>query len=439
MRRDSANGQRGVGPNPIRVMEIELAKRLPAIDPVSRTGRAYARTSILARLHGRPLGVVATEIGRNGLTPTEVAGCIWRELAPRINEHLRADGLDQVELLPLNGLLDVPDPQCTAARQKCRLEAPTASIIVATHERPTGLARTLHSLAELDYPSFEIIVVDNAPETSDTFDMLQRDFTHMSRLRYVKEPRRGLTPARVRGLELATGTIVAFTDDDVVVDRQWLAELATGFELGDEIACVTGLTFPLELDTPAQIWFEEYGGFGKGFDQRSFNLGRNRPSDRLFPYAVARVGSGNNMAWRADLLRNIGGFDLALTRTGAEDISAFFDAITNGYTIVYEPGALIFHEHRRDYLDLKRQMYWYGIGLGAYLTRCLMADWKSAVDFAGRAPSGLIYMLNPASGKNKRKSRAYPNELTRLERQGALRGPFTYLRGRREAARTRAG
>ena len=145
------------------------------------------------------------------------------------------------------------------------------------------------------------------------------------------------------------------------------------------------------------------------------------------------------MAWRADLLRNIGGFDLALTRTGAEDISAFFDAITNGYTIVYEPGALIFHEHRRDYLDLKRQMYWYGIGLGAYLTRCLMADWKSAVDFAGRAPSGLIYMLNPASGKNKRKSRAYPNELTRLERQGALRGPFTYLRGRREAARTRAG
>jgi hypothetical protein len=176
----------------------------------------------------------------------------------------------------------------------------------------------------------------------------------------------------------------------------------------------------------------------KGFERRIFNLHSHRPPDPLFPYSAGSLGTGANMAWDTGILRQLGGFDPALTNTGAEDISAFYDAITKGFTIVYEPAAIVYHEHRRDYSDLKKQMYWYGIGLGAYLTRCVMTDPKHILRFAAKAPAGAKHLLSGASRKNRRKSALYPKELTRLERRGALRGPLAYLRGRRDVARAQA-
>jgi len=71
------------------------------------------------------------------------------------------------------------------------------------------------------------------------------------------------------GAKAAKGKILAFTDDDAVVDDRWLAEAVAEIEAGGA-DCVTGLVLPMSLDTNAQQWFEAFGGFGKGWRRRRF-------------------------------------------------------------------------------------------------------------------------------------------------------------------------
>jgi GT2 family glycosyltransferase len=411
---------------PTCMLEVELGEPVVSVtSPDERDTRRYRQASVLVRLHGKPLGLLVMDVVEGAIDLEELWRRTQHELAGPLAEHLHADGFAGVASA---ARLHVPDPPCAAARERARSDGPYVSVIIATHQRTTGLRRTLSSVLALDYSDYEVVVVDNAPSTEDTRELLMSEFGAVDKLRYVAQEIPGLTPARIRGVEAAAGEIVAFTDDDVVVDTRWLAELVSGFDEAGAVACVTGLTLPLELDTPAQILFEQYGGFGKGFEPRLFDLAEHRPGDRLFPYAIGRIGSGNNMAWRKDLLARIGGFDLALTKTGAEDISAFFDAITEGYRIAYEPGAIVFHEHRRDYSDLQRQVYWYGIGLGAYLARCLTKDPRHVLRFVGKAPLGLAYLLSPRSPKNIKKTKAFPPALTRTELRGMWRGASAYLR-----------
>jgi GT2 family glycosyltransferase len=228
--------------------------------------------------------------------------------------------------------------------------------------------------------------------------------------------------------------LVAVTDDDVVVDRHWLAELVTGFSVAENVACVTGMIFPTELETPAQVWIEQYGGFSKGFTRRVFDLAKHRPQSPLFPYAAGAFGSGANMAFRTSVLRALGGFDPVLgagnVARGGDDLAAFFQVITAGYTLVYEPAAIVHHRHHRAYDDLRQQMYGYGVGLTAYLTKALVDKPGLLLDVAVRIPHGLVYALSSRSPKNMRKLVDYPRELTTIERKGMLYGPCAYLRGR---------
>src|SRR5438270_12782283 len=106
----------------------------------------------------------------------------------------------------------------------------------------------------------------------------------------------------------ARGEIVAFTDDDVVVDRYWLAELVRGFSMAADVVCVTGLVMPLELETQAQLWFEEFGDSTQRFTLRIFDLQEHHPNTPLYPYAGS-FGSAANMAFRTAFLRSVGGFD----------------------------------------------------------------------------------------------------------------------------------
>ena len=84
------------------------------------------------------------------------------------------------------------------------------------------------------------------------------------------------------------------------------------------------------------------------------------------------------MAFRTDYLRRRRGFDAALgtgtVAMGGDDLAAFYDVVSAGHRLVYEPGAIVLHQHYRDYAALRRQTYGYGAGLGAHLTRCLIDD-----------------------------------------------------------------
>lgn len=416
---------------PVRIVEIEVGQPLQDVSAFDeKTGQHYQRALCLVRLHTQPLGMVELQLDEHGMGAAECASHIWHTLSEEINEHLRRDSLTTVSGLDAVGLVSSATPACLEEREQFLVHAPFVSVIVPTRNRPEQIRHCLQSLMTLHYPHYEIIVVDNAPSTSATADFIRQTYSDTSQVRYIQEVHPGSSWARNCGIMAAQGEILAFVDDDVAIDRYWLVELVRGFSRADDVACVTGLVLPLELETEAQFWFEEYGGFSKGFTWRAFDMRENHPKTPLYPYTAGRFGTGASMAFKASFLRSAGGFDIALgagsLARGAEELAAFFQVVISGYKLVYEPAALIYHPNRRDYTALRKYMYGYGVGLTAYLTKILLDNPRLLFDLIPKLPSGLFFTLSPRSPKNRRKSRQYPKELTTLELKGMLFGPFAY-------------
>ena len=338
---------------PIQVHEVELAGAIPPVSGVNpQTGARYQRALSLVRLHSRPLGTVEIALGDDGLAADALAAHIWG--ARVINDHLRRDGLPEITALTADGLPPTGTPTCLELRAALQAGAPRVSVVVATHNRTESLVTTLNSLLDQDYPNFEIIVVDNAPSSDATADTVRQIASQHPHVRYAREDRPGLAVAHNRGLQDVTGEFVAFTDDDVIADRHWLAEIVRGFHVTDNVACVTGLIFPGELETPAQLLSEQYGGFAKGFAIRIFDRDEHRLDNPLYPYAVGPVGSGANMAFRTSALLDMNGFDPSLGAgslgVGGDDLAAFHQVITRGYRLVFQPAAIVRHWDRENTL-----------------------------------------------------------------------------------------
>jgi GT2 family glycosyltransferase len=140
------------------------------------------------------------------------------------------------------------------------------------------------------------------------------------------------------------------------------------------------------------------------------------------------------MAIKADVLRRLGGFDPALgpgsLARAAEDLDFFFQMIVSGYKLVYEPSAVVHHFHRREFDSLRRQIYNYGVGLSAFLTKCILERPLRALELLLKAPYGLFFLLSTRSPKNRKKQANYPPELSQLELRGMLHGPLAFLRSR---------
>ena len=296
----------------------------------------------------------------------------------------------------------------------------------------------LDSLLAQDYPgTYDVVVVDSAPSSDTTRQYLRQRFAGDQRLHYVRADLPGLAVAHNHGLREVTGEITAITDDDVVVDTQWLSAIVEAFRATTGTACVTGLILPVELETRAQALLEQYGGFARGFRRRAYALDAGPSDDPLFPYTAGRLGSGANMAFDTRLLRALGGFDPALgagtPARGGDDLAAFVQVLLAGYQLVYEPAAIVRHRHRRDYAGLRAMAQGYGVGLGAYLSSIVASRPALLLDMMRRGPRALSYVLRADSVKNRNKGATYPRALTRTERIGMVRGPVAYVASRRRS------
>jgi GT2 family glycosyltransferase len=398
-------------PGPLRVAVVDVAQPIHDLDCTRATAPPYVGAWILACRSGRPLGSI--ELSLQG--PRISAADLERELRSQLGP---AWFLEPGAVAPTLG---------------------RASVVVPTAvSRPDQLRRCVQRLTELDHPDFEVIVVDNRPAGAQTLEL--------AGVQVVREPRPGISAARNRGLAVAGGKIVAFTDDDVEVDPRWLRALGERFARDPSLAAVTGLVVPAELETSAQIWFEQSGsGLDRGFSALTFErAGRFRIRRRALDdgselvqslYATGELGLGSNMAFRTSSLRAAGGFDEALgtgTAThGGEDLAALVELLSAGQRLGYEPSAIVYHTHRATLPELARQIHGYGVGFTAMLTAVALRNPRHLAGLVAVVPAWLRSLRNPASPKRVHREGDYPRGLAALELHGMLEGPFAYLRARR--------
>jgi GT2 family glycosyltransferase len=424
--------------DPVLVGQVELSKGVGDIAAPARPGPPYAAVRLLVRLHGQPLGFVTLPLVDGRLAASAIAEQVSGQLRSPVNAHLVEDGLEPVASIMAAGVGAVRDPRCRRRPAGGR-GGPLVTVVVATRDRPQSLARCLRALAALTYAPFEVVVVDNAPSTRETLAVVQQRSGQDARVRYVRELRPGVSCARNRGLGEARGELVAFTDDDVVVDPGWLDGAVRGFDRSPSVACVTGLVPSARLDTAEQRYFDRRVSWALGCAPRRYDRHGDLEASPLYPYTAGQFGTGANFAFRTAVLRNLGGFDEALgpgtPAAAGEDLDLFVRTILAGHAIAYEPAAVVWHHHRDELGQLRRQLFNYGVGLAAFATKYL-SDRRTVHDVLVRLPGGLRHLRGIANRVER------PAELSRTvlpaELLGLAWGPIAYGLGRRRHRRRHA-
>jgi len=230
------------------------------------------------------------------------------------------------------------------------------SVIVCTRNRPLILKRCLESLMAADDGDIEIIVVDNAPDDQST-----REVTgSFQKVKYILEERKGLDIARNTGARHASNEIIAYIDDDVIISSNWIDTLSSCFNNPLTMA-VTGMVFPVELQTEAQVIFEREWGFNKGYIPHEFD-------HRYFLERIDtgvptwNIGAGANMAFRKEAFLLAGGFDERLD-AGASgcsgDSEMWYRILAECWNCHYIPSLYVYHQHRSSQQELKQQLFSY--------------------------------------------------------------------------------
>ncbi|MEO6057324.1 MAG: glycosyltransferase [Gemmatimonadales bacterium] len=263
------------------------------------------------------------------------------------------------------------------------------SVAVCTHARTATLTRALDTLMAQRPAVAEILVVDNAPPDDATHDLVAR----YPSVRYVREPIQGLDFARNRALASASGEVVAFLDDDAVAEPGWAEALGAVFAADPTVAVCTGRVEALGEGTEGERVFEANGGFSRGTGRIRLPADAGAPlhgrSAPLIAWAVS-VGSGCSYAVRRETALALGGFDEALdlgaALPGGGDHDLLWRALQAGHSVVYEPAALAWHEHRPEAAGAHAQIVGHQRALLAFLS-------KHLVGASGRARGPLAAYL----------------------------------------------
>ena len=431
---------------PVKVCEVELSEPVSAI-----TAPGHESALVLARWYSEPLAVVDIPLCDGTADAGQVAQALWRSVEQQVKARCSAAGMPNAAppVLVAAGLASTGGNSATTpyltGRAATLLNAPPASVVICTRDRTERLGSCLAAVLRQDYPDFEVIVVDNAPTDDAVADLvagLNAAGTGGVPLRHVVEDRPGLSWARNTGLHAASGQIVAYLDDDEHPDRHWLAELARGFTLDHGVVGVSGLVLPAVLDTPAQCLYEQFGGHskGRGLAAEVFDVASHTRQHPLYP--LPAFGVGASMAFDREALLRIGGFDVALgagtpARAG-EDTAAICDLMLDGGTFVYWPGAIMWHEHRKEFAEVERQLDGYGSGLTAFYARAVLRDPRRLLTLARLAPRAIRDLRGKDSVRTATMTDDYPATLRRASVRGMISGPFRYLRSRRAQTRVAA-
>ncbi|HEX9202409.1 MAG TPA: glycosyltransferase, partial [Vicinamibacteria bacterium] len=215
---------------------------------------------------------------------------------------------------------------------------PKVSVVVCSYNGSKTLDGCLRSLETLRYPDYEVILVNDG-----STDGVPEIAARYPGIRYHAQPNRGLSVARNVGMGLARGEIIAYTDDDCFADPDWLYFLVSKLlETG-----ATGVGGPNLLPTK------------DGPVAACVSASPGTPAHILLDDNVAEHVPGCNMAFLADRLRAIGGFDPVYTKAG-DDVDVCWRLQEEGDKIVFAPAAMVWHHRRATVKAYLKQQRGYG-------------------------------------------------------------------------------
>jgi glycosyltransferase involved in cell wall biosynthesis len=246
-------------------------------------------------------------------------------------------------------------------------------VIVCTHNRAHRLEQTLNSLQQMTVPvdlAWELIIVDN--NSSDNTKEVIDSFIDKSSLRvkYVIERKQGVSHARNIGIHEASGHIIAFTDDDCIVDRYWIMSISKEFHADESIAGIGGRVLLYnKMDRPVSIRVHE---------ERTILSSTDR---------ILKLMIGCNMAFARPVFDEIGIFDtdfgVGSRFASSEDLDFLYRVYKKRLKIVYSPDILVYHNHgRRSDEQIKSLMQGYALGRGAFYCKYILRGDKDIMHFA---------------------------------------------------------
>jgi GT2 family glycosyltransferase len=217
--------------------------------------------------------------------------------------------------------------------------APDVSVIVAVRNSVRTVGACVTSLLAVSYPAdrFEIVVVDNG-STDGTREALR---TFGTSIRVLTEPTRGAAAARNRGIRSARGWLMAFTDADAVVEREWLSALVAPFR-DSRVAMVGGRI-------ASRVGANRIERFGERIHDHRHAIEVEDP-----PYVITC-----NAALRRHVIESVGLFDETLLR--GQDVDLAWRVHRTGYRLVYAPNAVVRHHNERTILGLMHEGYVHGL------------------------------------------------------------------------------
>jgi len=214
------------------------------------------------------------------------------------------------------------------------VNSPKVSVIVPVHNEEATLDDCIRSLIGMEYPKeqLELIFVNNS-STDRSQEILNY---YKDEIKILYEAKKGAAAARNKGIHHANGEIIAFTDADCIVERNWLRHIVQPLQ-ENSVGIVGGKNSSVQ---PCNK-IEKYG-------EKIHNHERAITQFKVLPYAITM-----NWASRAAVLKGVGSFDERFIRSQDVDLSRRI--FNKGYKIVYEGQAIIYHHNEKTLLDLFRK------------------------------------------------------------------------------------
>ena len=236
---------------------------------------------------------------------------------------------------------------------------PSVTIVIPVRNGEKTIQQLLESLQKLDYDRNKVdVVVVDGNSTDKTQEIVKK-----YPVKLVIEKKKGLNRARNMGIKQGNGEIVAFTDSDCIVPRNWVMKIVDNFK-DSKVSCVGGSAKALESDFVSQYADNSIVRLMPFFTKRE-------ELDKVKPFF--RHPAGCNMAFRRKVVEEVGYFD--------EDIQFGFDEVEfadrvcrAGYKMILDPEIFVWHKHRSTIADFLKQNFQYGKGSGLVLKKNRLKD-----------------------------------------------------------------